>query len=76
LPCSDPLDVTGHSGLTSAEVPGCENSRFERPAGPRQQHVNSEWHFVPVSFVLRLHLYRLFRFDLTRESVFLTTLTL
>jgi len=29
-----------------------ENSRFQRRAGPRQHHVNSEWRFVPVPFVL------------------------
>ena len=41
----------------------------------RQQHVNSKWRFVPVSFVLRFAAQCLFRFDFTREFVFRTTLT-
>lgn len=48
-----PLDVTHHAGMMWPEVPGREISRFERQAGVRQQHVNSECCFVPVSFVLR-----------------------
>jgi hypothetical protein len=41
---------------------------------PRQQHVNSKLRFVPILFLLCLHIYRPFRFDFAREFVFRATL--
>jgi hypothetical protein len=41
----------------------------------RQQHVNSKWRFIPILFLLCLHIYWPFRFDFAGEFVFRTTLT-
>jgi hypothetical protein len=40
-----------------------------------QLHVNSKLRFVPILFLLCLHVYWPFRFDFAREFVFRTTLT-
>jgi hypothetical protein len=49
-------------------------SRLRQQLAP-QQHVNSKLRFVPILFLLCLHIYWPFRFDFAREFVFRATLT-